>query len=290
MYSMTLRAFAKINLSLHVKGVRSDGYHEIQTIFQTIDLFDRLTFEDRRGPFTILCSAPEVPTDRTNLVWKAADALWQAAGRIGGPCDARIILDKQIPVEAGLGGGSSDAAATLVGLRRLWKVQIPPERLWAIAAALGADVPYFLAGGTALGLGRGDEIYALEELPPLPVVLVVPTFGVSTRDAYIWVDAHGPRPAPASSLVFGGLWDGPAWPFANDFEPAVATHHPFITRAKAELVSRGAVHAAMSGSGSTIFGVFTSTRAAKMAAKTLQASLKEDARVIVTRFRPRRRS
>lgn len=291
MRSMTLRAFAKINLSLRVKGMRPDGFHEIQTIFQTIELFDRLTFEAHRGPFTLRCDAPGVPADRTNLVWKAADALWHATGRIGGPRDARVILDKRIPAQAGLGGGSSDAAAALVGLRRVWKVQISHERLWAIAAALGADVPFFLSGGTALGLGRGDEIYALEELAPLPVVLVVPAFGVSTRDAYTWVGAAGARGPAASGPFFAGFREAPVWPFANDFEPVVAMRHPIIARVKAQLVGLGAVHAALSGSGSTVFGVFTSTPAANTAAKALKTALKKDsARVIVSRFRPRRRS
>src|SRR4030095_3580760 len=149
--AITAKAFAKINLSLRIKAKRADGFHEVQTILQTIDLADRLTFRARRGPFEILCETPRVPTDRTNLVWRAAQRLWQAAGREGEPRDAVITLDKHIPMPAGLRGGSSDAAEALLALRELWKLRVGDEELVAIAAGLGSDVPYFFVGGVALG-------------------------------------------------------------------------------------------------------------------------------------------
>ena len=174
MASITLRAFAKINLSLRVAHGPREGFHDVQTILQAISLCDRVTCETRRGPFEIRCDMAGVPTDRTNLVWKAAQLLWEAAARGGEPRDAVVTLRKKIPMKAGLGGGSSNAAATLLGLRRLWKLRLPDEQIHALAARLGSDVPFFLLGGTALGLGRGDEVYPLEQLPRYWVVLAIP--------------------------------------------------------------------------------------------------------------------
>ena len=188
MRAITVKAFAKINLSLRIKAKRADGFHEVQTILQALDLADRLTCQARRGPFQIACSTPRVPTDRTNLVWRAAQRLWDAAGRDGEPRDAIVTLDKRIPMQAGLGGGSSDAAAALLALRQVWKLRVADEELFAIAARLGSDVPYFFVGGTALGLGRGEEVYPLADLPRWWVVLIVPPFGVATADAYEWLD------------------------------------------------------------------------------------------------------
>src|SRR5262245_5782020 len=156
MPSVTLLAHAKINLSLRVKGVRADGFHEVQTILQGIDLADRLRITTRRGPLEIQCKTAGVPRDRANLVWRAAELLWHAIGSPGEPRDLVVTIDKSIPVQAGLGGGSSDAAAALLGLRRLWNRRVPDSVLFSVAAALGSDVPYFLVGGTALGLGRGE--------------------------------------------------------------------------------------------------------------------------------------
>ncbi len=188
MRSVTIRAFAKINLSLRVGDVRTDGYHPVQTLLQGIDLFDTVRIVRRPGPFEIRCETKGVPLDRTNLVWKAADVLWQTTGRAGEPRDVLVTLRKGIPMQAGLGGGSSDAAAALQGLSRIWQRRVPDGALHAMAAQLGSDVPYFLVGGTALGLGRGEEVYPLEDLPRLWVVLALPPFGVSTKDAYAWLD------------------------------------------------------------------------------------------------------
>ena len=197
---ITLRAFAKINLSLRVSSVRADGFHDVRTILQAIDLFDRVKCEALRGPFQIRCDMPGVPTDRTNLVWKAAQLLWDAAERSGEPRNTVVTLQKNIPMKAGLGGGSSDAAAALLGLRRLWKLRVPDEQIHALAARLGSDVPFFLVGGTALGLGRGEEVYPLENLPPYRVVLVIPPFGVATNDAYGWFDEDEKRGREGFSL------------------------------------------------------------------------------------------
>jgi 4-diphosphocytidyl-2-C-methyl-D-erythritol kinase len=282
MASITRRAFAKINLSLRIGNARPDGFHDVRTILQAIDLFDRVKCEARRGPFQIRCDMPGVPNDRTNLVWKGAQSLWEAAGRSGEARDAVVTLQKNIPVKAGLGGGSSDAAAALLALRRLWKVRVPDEQMHALAARLGSDVPFFLVGGTALGLDRGDEIYPLETLPRYRVVLVIPPFGVATEDAYAWFDEKRNRdpfsltaPEKGSRFLFGGR------PLVNDLEPPVIERHPVIGQLKQRLMDHGALMAAMSGSGSTVFGVFKSAAAAGRAARALNT---EGARVMTARF------
>jgi 4-diphosphocytidyl-2-C-methyl-D-erythritol kinase len=283
MASVTLRAFAKINLSLRVSVARPDGFHEVRTILQAIDLFDRVRCVARRGPFQILCDTPGVPVDRTNLVWKAAQLLWQAAGREGEPRDAVVILQKNIPMQAGLGGGSSDAAAALLGLRRLWKLRVPDDRIHALAATLGSDVPFFLIGGTALGLGRGEEVFPLENLPRYWVVLVIPPFGIATRDAYAWFDEGVSTP---SVSYLSETWLGRTTPLLNDLESHVAARHPVITQLKQQFTERRALVAAMSGSGSTVFGIFDSQSAATRAARAFR---KEGAHVLTARFLRRRR-
>src|SRR5437773_3890901 len=144
--AVRVSAYAKINLSLRVLGVRLDGYHELRTIFQSIALHDTLTARVRRGPFALQCDDPKCPADETNLVWRAAEQVWAASGRGGTMRDVEVRLTKRIPLEAGLGGGSSDAAAALRVFGSLWRVKDGPLR--DIAATLGADVPYFLEGGT----------------------------------------------------------------------------------------------------------------------------------------------
>jgi 4-diphosphocytidyl-2-C-methyl-D-erythritol kinase len=288
--TITIDAHAKINLSLRVLDKRHDGFHEVRTILQGIDLADRVVCETRRGPFEIDCSTPDVPSDRTNLVWKAAQHLWESIGRDGQPRDVRITLDKKIPVRAGLGGGSSDAAVTLVALSRLWKLKLDDRALRDIAAKLGSDVPYFLIGGTALGLGRGEDIYPLDDLPRLWVVLVFPPFGITTPDAYRWLDdmrekGNGSAVEPFS-FDLPGTWLARVGPLANDLERPVIEHHPVIAKLKDRLVKMGASMAAMSGSGSTMFGVFTTQHAAKRAAKELAHS---GANVLTTRFLARRK-
>ena len=271
MKAITVNAFAKINLSLRVKAKRADGFHEVQTILQALDLSDRLACAARRGPFQIVCSTPRVPADRTNLVWRAAERLWDAAGRDGEPRDAVITLDKRIPMEAGLGGGSSDAAAALLALRQLWKLRVADEELFAIAARLGSDVPYFFVGGTALGLGRGEEVYPLADLPRWWVVLVVPPFGVATADAYEWLDQLRARtPVGPETRYLPDTWLGKTVPLVNDLERPVSERHPVIGTLVERLTKLGAVMAAMSGSGSAVFGIFTTARAADQARRALQ--------------------
>ena len=256
-------------------GARPDGFHELRTVFQAISLYDTLTCISRPGPFAIECHTAGVPLDSSNLVWKAAEALWRALRRPGPVRDVLIRLEKRIPLQAGLGGGSADAAAALLGLANLWHLRVRPNQLTDVAAALGADVPFFLSGGTALGLGKGDEIYPLADMPRHWVVLVIPGFGVSTSDAYGWWDRE--RDLSRSSLPreaqhVPGPWPSRAAQMINDLEAPIARHHPEIDQMKGALRRVGALAAAMSGSGSTVFGLFQRKRDALQALDRLSTS------------------
>ena len=264
---LAVPAFAKINLSLQVRGVRPDGYHELSTIFQTIKLHDVLSFSQTSGPFEIRCDDPACPADRTNLIWKAAQLLWREGGLSGRPRGVRVRLQKKIPMQAGLGGGSSDAAAALVTLARLWKITLSSRQLARLAKKLGADVAFFLAGGTALGEGAGDRIKPLEDRPGSPVVLVVPGFGVSTKDAYAWLDTDRRESRPLA-------------PSDNDLQAPVSSRHPEIAEIVSALKLAGSSHAAMSGSGSAVFGLFPTHAQAATAARIVE---RPSRRIILTR-------
>lgn len=270
------RAFAKINLSLRVLGTRPDGYHELRTIFQSIALHDTLTVSRTRRPFTFTCDDPQCRPDRANLVWRAAEAVWAASHRRGALRGASIRLAKRIPMQAGLGGGSSDAAATIQMLGRLWNVPERDQR--RIGAELGADVPYFFEGGTALGTNRGDRIERLPDHTPAWVVLAIPAFGISSKEAFGWFDAD--RAARTS----GGR---PRHDLINDLEAPVVRRHPQIGWLVERLSALGAVHASMTGSGSTVFGLFSRQNRALDAASDLFGA---GFRTVVTRTIGRRAS
>lgn len=270
-----VRAHAKINLDLRVLGMRPDGFHELRTVFQAIALHDTLECVAREGPFAIECDTAGVPLDGTNLVWRAAEALWRSLRRAEPMRDAMVRLHKRIPLQAGLGGGSADAAAALVGLAHAWRVPLKPAQLTDVAATLGADVPFFLSGGTALGLGRGDEVYPLADLPRHWIVLLVPGFGVSTADAYGWYDAEREMnrgPAAREPQFVPGPWPSRAAQMINDLEAPIARRHPEIDHMKTALRRSGALAAAMSGSGSTVFGLFQKRREAEQAVERLAGS------------------
>lgn len=262
-----VQACAKINLSLGVGPARADGYHQVRTVLQAIDLHDTLTFTARPGPFTIVCSESAIPTDSRNLIWKAAYELSRAASR-SSVDGIHVRVDKRIPAEAGLGGGSADAAATLRALSKLWKLKIDGIALASVARQVGSDVPFFLVGGAAYGSGRGDDLLPLADVRPFHVVIVKPDFGVQTSAAYGWFDEDG------------GVQDAPraltAWPEAqlsvrNDLEPPVTRRHPEVAELVNRLEQAGALAAAMSGSGSAVFGLFDSSLAASRAAKASAA-------------------
>lgn len=267
--SVTVRAFAKINLDLRILGLLPDGYHDVRTVLQSVRLHDTLVFTATPGAFVIECDVPGVPLDARNLVWKAAALLGHVGRRAGTPAGARVTLTKRIPAEAGLGGGSSDAAATLLALTRLWRLDLDLPSLLRLGARLGADVPFFLAGGTVLGAGRGDDISPLTEPPRVSVVIVKPPFGVSTPDAYRWFDEDGPPRPNRTRRRLPSSW--PAWSLGvrNDLEAPVARRHPTIRRVVRALTALGACYAAMSGSGSAVYGLFSTPAEAVVAQHAL---------------------
>jgi 4-diphosphocytidyl-2-C-methyl-D-erythritol kinase len=282
-----VRAYAKVNLDLRVLWRRPDGYHEIRTLFHTISLADSVHFvwqgySGRSGPrgFEVHTECPGLDLPATeNLAHRAALAFGEAVGLRG---RLQISIEKKIPAGGGLGGGSSNAAAVLLSLPSLTGRSLPCDTLMELASSLGSDVPFFLMGGAAVGLGRGEELYPLPDLAPLHGLLVAPGISVSTADAYRAL-ARPPIDSSAESQSFAKLvrdfsgsflasrdilahWTGMQLGH-NDFEPVVFAKHPEIARCKVRMADVGALHAMMSGSGSTVFGLFASKQAARRAQK-----------------------
>ncbi|HKW02024.1 MAG TPA: 4-(cytidine 5'-diphospho)-2-C-methyl-D-erythritol kinase [Vicinamibacterales bacterium] len=285
---LVLRPPAKINLTLRVGPARGDGFHDVRTLLQAVALSDTLTVTARRGPFALAAGGPGVPTDDTNLVSRAATALWRALGREGEPRDAHVKLVKQIPMAAGLGGGSADAAAALIALNVVWDGHRSRRDLARIGGTLGADVPFFLQGGTALGAGRGDEIYPVDDAARMGVVIIKPSFGVATADAYRWLDedrAAGVDAPAASRDVEVGWASGPI-ALVNDLQGPVARRHAPVAEIVDALTKAGALGAAMTGSGSAVFGLFPEAQAPRAARRLKRA----DWLVQVTRTLSRRES
>ncbi len=266
--SVRLPAFAKINLCLHVLGPRPDGYHELRTIFQTIGLRDKLELSRTAHPgITLEVNDASLPAGSENLVYRAIDAI---GGEIGFPGGVHARLEKRIPVARGLGGGSSDAAAALIGMLRLSDKKLPLARLIEIAAGLGTDVPFFLFGGRALALNRGDEIYPLPNVPKRTILVVSPrNISVSTKDAYQWLSAElTKRSEPHRIWGFCALcWSRQGAGISNDFEAPVFRRHPRLGEVRDGLLKRGAADAALAGSGSAVFGVFRNPAQARRAAR-----------------------
>jgi 4-diphosphocytidyl-2-C-methyl-D-erythritol kinase len=270
--SIEIRSYAKINWTLDVLFKRDDGFHELRTIYQTVSLHDTLAITETDAPIEIHCEDPRVPCDETNLAYKAAALLREATGRSKG---ARIEIEKRIPVAAGLGGGSSNAATTLLGLIKLWQIESDDRTLFQIAARLGSDVPFFLRGGTALGVGRGEEVYGIEQAECQHLLLVNPGFAVSTSDAYGKLSrltrSEAASIIPFTLLAAKGV-SGLPLVARNDLEEAVLAAHPEIAEVKRRLLSLGARHALMSGSGATVFGVFDNSQAIEQAESEARAA------------------
>jgi len=256
---LKLRAPAKINLFLEVKNRRSDGYHTIESVMQAITLFDEIMIEPRQAGLSLACSRADLPTDERNLALRAAVFLQRELGITAG---ARITLKKVIPLGAGLGGGSSDAAAVLVGLLKLWKKRLPAERLGRLAARLGADVPFFLSGGTAIARGIGEKITPLAGVKSARFVLVYPGFGVSTP----WVYQHLHFPLTRKQKItkiktqLASGFPPREWGqyLYNRLEEVVFPAYPVIARIKEELRQLGC-SSLMSGSGAAVFGLLPSS-------------------------------
>jgi 4-diphosphocytidyl-2-C-methyl-D-erythritol kinase len=263
-HSITRLAPAKVNLALRVLAREASGYHQIETVFQKLALADQVTLRVTAGSrsLDIQWDGPRAadlgPTEQ-NLAWRAAEAF---ASATGGPAGWEIQLTKRIPAGGGLGGGSADAAAVLLGLNQLTGSPLSAELLRQLAATLGSDVPFLAQpAALALGTGRGDVLQPLPSLPPAPVLVVLPPFGVNTAQAYGALAAArqaAGRPAPVAKYTTADWdrWEAVAARQINDFEPTVFAEHPELAAVRALLAAAGARVARMSGSGSTLFGVW----------------------------------
>jgi len=275
---VTIRTAAKVNLCLRVLGRRTDGYHNVEAVLHTVGLWDQIRLTSLPEPgITLQVNTPEVPADESNLCWRAAQLLVdQRRAGLG----IGIALEKAIPVSAGLGGGSSDAAATLTGLARLWGLDLAAEELHALAAQLGADVPFFLRGGCCLARGRGERLRPLPDLSSW-LVVVVPERRVATAQAYAALrrgssrGRRGPLARPVQRTL-AALEEGSPAALAgslhNDFESLQMAGIEEARRAKADLLEAGCLGASVCGSGSGAFGIAADRSAAEQAADRLRRS------------------
>lgn len=254
---------AKVNLSLRVHGRRSDGFHEVSTVLQTIDLCDRLAIQriDPGNPLRIEVPGGGAPADDSNLVLKAARAFFAALDEPAR--GVRFRLEKRIPAGSGLGGGSSDAAAALLGLQSLWGRPLDARQLRAVGTAVGSDVPFFLVGGTAFATGRGEQVETLDDMPPATVLVVVPAVEVSTAEVYrAWKAAPGTGRGGGEETALlpppSGRGDAAAWVVGNDLEPVVRALHAEVDsllRAFRNARAAGSGGPQVSGSGGAVFAV-----------------------------------
>ncbi len=263
---LEIKTPAKINLGLKILGKRDDGYHELETLFQMVDFYDHLEIEIIPSGIQLECDVPGIPADSTNLVWRAAEALRE--GRTGLP-GAVLRLKKKIPSGAGLGGGSGNAAGALLGLNKLWDLRLTRPQLQKIAEKLGSDVPFFLESPCALGQGRGERLASLQSAEKFDVLLVSPHFPISTAEVYgrlKWGLTKGENDISIlRKFLSKSDVPGLANCLFNDLEPVVIEGYPQIQDIKEELNRSGACGALLSGSGSTVFGVYSDSEKAEKA-------------------------
>jgi len=311
-----VRSFAKINLGLVIGPRREDGFHELRTVYQTIALHDRVRVQVAGGRgIEVRCADPRVPENDSNTCHRMAELVLQALGERR---RVTIHIEKRLPVQGGLGSASSNAAATLLGLERALKTRLPAAERMRLAAAVGSDVPLFLVGGTVLGLSRGEEVYPLDDLPPLDCVVATPELGISTAQAFAdWDKLAGAgadgrltgggesdRINACSHSMVGWLSGSPTGVPAkggdraeallldlvrtgieNDFEQVVFPQYPELRDVKSALIASGARYVSLSGSGSAVYGLYGSTAAAKKAAARLK---RQGIPALATKTLPRR--
>jgi len=253
---LKVKAYAKINLYLDVLSRRKDGYHAIQTIMQSIGLYDELQITSKPSEIEVQCTHPGLSNNQDNLVFKSAHLLRENGGIEHG---ASIRLKKNIPIGAGLAGGSADAAATLVGLNNLWDLNLPAEELQKLGAQLGSDVPFCLLGGTYLAKGRGERLTKLDSFPQAEILIAKPDLSLSTAEIYDKWDEIETKQHPEISGVLKSLIQndlmGICSGLANALENVVVNKYPEVMILKRELLQAGALGALMSGSGPTVFAI-----------------------------------
>lgn len=267
MHSIVIKAMAKVNLGLDVLRRRENGYHDVKMVMQTVNLHDTLTITKREDTqIVITTNAGELPLSEDNLIYKAARLLFEEAGN---ECGVSVHLDKQIPIAAGMAGGSTDAAATLVGLNELFKFGFNKGELARVGVKIGADVPYCIYGGTYLSEGIGEVLTKLPDAPDCFVVIAKPEIGVSTKYVYEnlhveTIEKHPDIDGMVDAIKVGSL-DGVTAKMENILENVTVKRYPEIARMKACLEENGAEKALMSGSGPTVFGIFKEEEKAKNA-------------------------
>jgi len=272
-HTLKLPAFAKINLYLRILSKRADGYHDLDTVFQTISLHDTIEASVVHDSQVVLsCSDRAVPVNENNLIIRAAKALQE---RFGVKRGARIRLQKRIPMQAGLGGGSADAAMTLMALAKLWELNCTSDELIEIGSPLGADVSFFFYGGTARATGIGEQIEPLNDVEQTFLVIVKPNVNISTADAYRALDERALTSLNSKSILSTSrpIADSDQIDFANltnDFEAVVFDLQPEIRRAKNALLKAGANQSLLAGSGSAVFGIFESEDAQRRAIQAIE--------------------
>jgi 4-diphosphocytidyl-2-C-methyl-D-erythritol kinase len=263
---------AKVNLHLEVLGRRPDGYHELRTVFAAAGLWDELTLETAPAGVAELCVVPAgaAPVGPENLAVRAVRAL---AATAGGAHGARVTLRKAIPMGGGLGGGSADAAAALVGAARLWKIDMEPRALVEVASTLGADVPFFLVGGVAWGVGRGSQVAPLPDLPPWWLVLLPGPAPIATAEVYRALDARA-LDGGGDDEIYRWVASGGSLPIGrcrNDLQPTVVERWPEVAERLARVRATGPMLAMLSGSGGTVFGLYRDEPDARRAARAMAA-------------------
>lgn len=286
---MTLRSFAKINLAIHLLGKRPDGYREIVTLMETVDLADDLDVTGQAAGTTVTCSDPAVPTDGRNLAHRAAGLVRERYGL--GDRGVRIHIEKRIPVAAGLAGGSGNAAATLHALNALWSLGLGQEDLMGLAGELGSDVPFCLYGGAAVATGRGERVAWLDAAGSRSYVLVCPLLEVASGWAYGRWKMELTKDGTCINLISSVMQAGDVGRLAsclhNDLEPAVRAAFPEIDRARSLLADAGLEGVLMSGSGPSVFGLAAGRAAAERIADDLRGRVEPSWRVFAVSSKSR---
>ena len=272
MDKLELKALGKINLGLDILGRRENGYHDVRMVMQTVYLYDRVTLEKTREPgIEISTNLSYLPVNENNIAYKAAELL---RGEFGIREGIRITLEKHIPVAAGMAGGSSNAAAVLFGMNRMFGLGLSEEGLKERGVTLGADVPYCIMRGTVLAEGIGEILTPLPPLPKCYVLIAKPPLSASTRPVYEKIDREGIKSHPDIDGILAGLQEGDlqqvAGSMGNVLEQVMLEEHPVLQRIKDVMIGAGALNAMMSGSGPTVFGIFTSRGRARAAAARLK--------------------
>lgn len=272
MDKLELKALGKINLGLDILGRRENGYHDVRMVMQTVYLYDRVTLEKTREPgIEISTNLSYLPVNENNIAYKAAELL---RGEFGIREGIRITLEKHIPVAAGMAGGSSNAAAVLFGMNRMFGLGLSEEGLKERGVTLGADVPYCIMRGTVLAEGIGEILTPLPPLPKCYVLIAKPPLSASTRTVYEKIDREGIKSHPDIDGILAGLQEGDlqqvAGSMGNVLEQVMLEEHPVLQRIKDVMIGAGALNAMMSGSGPTVFGIFTSRGRARAAAARLK--------------------